>query len=124
MDETGFPHRTYPCDECPVRCDNADNPKSKFPAERWDALRETVDDGSGGSARFGAPIFACHKGAPGTNADLACAGWLVVFGGRNMAIRMAAIRGDLDFTKLDNPSWPALYDTWDQMAAAQTLDAS
>ena len=37
-----FPHRKYPCNECPFRRDNADNPASQFPSERWAELRSTV----------------------------------------------------------------------------------
>lgn len=121
MTGDALPHRIYPCDECPVRTDNRDNPKSQFPAERWRALHASIDDGYGGSAGFGAPIFGCHKGAPGTDEDLACAGWLASFGGRNMAIRIALIGGRLNPAALEpGPNWPRLYETWEDMVAWQT----
>lgn len=116
-----FPHRKYPCDECPVRRDNADNPRSKFLVERWAALRSTVDDGDGNEAPLGAPIFGCHKGAPGTDADMACAGWLASFGDRHLAVRLAVALGRVSAAVLHRPNhWPPLYDTWEEMAAAQT----
>lgn len=62
---TALPHRMYPCDECPVRRDNASNPRSKFKPEKWAALRASIDDGTGGNSALEAPMFGCHKGAPG-----------------------------------------------------------
>jgi hypothetical protein len=105
-----------------VRADNADNPRSKFPAEKWRELAATVDDGTGGTAPLGAPVFGCHKGAPGTGADMACAGWLAMFGDRHVAIRMAIAMDRLPAEALaPKAGWPPLYTTWEAMAAAQTL---
>jgi hypothetical protein len=116
-----FPHRVFPCDECPVRCDNAGNPKSKFPAAKWADLRASIDDGTGGSAGLNAPLFGCHKGAPGTDADLACAGWLAVFGERNLSVRLALLTGRLSPAVLEpGVNWPPLYDSWEAMVAGQT----
>lgn len=115
-----MPRRIYPCNECPVRTDNADNPRSKFPHERWETLRDTVDDGRGGSAPLGAPLFGCHKGEPGTDADLACAGWLAAFGDRSVTVRLAIAQGRLSPAALEpGPNWPPLYGSWEHMAEAQ-----
>jgi hypothetical protein len=117
-----FPHRAFPCNECPVRADNADNPRSKFRPSKWDELHGTIDDGTGGTAPIGAPMFGCHKGEPGTNDDLACAGWLAVFGMRHVNVRMALAFGRLAPASLTpGENWPTLYDTWDAMVAGQTL---
>jgi hypothetical protein len=115
-----MPRRTFPCNECPVRCDNADNPRSKFPAERWETLRETIGDPDGfGLADM--PMFGCHKGTPGdAEEDLACAGWLAAFGHRSVPVRLAIAFGSLDPAALEpGDGWPALYEDWDEMAAAQ-----
>jgi hypothetical protein len=117
-----LPHRIYPCNECPVRADNCDNPRSKFPAGKWRDLRASIDDGTGGSSAMIAPIFGCHKGEPGSDADLACAGWLAAFGERSLPVRLALAMGRLHPGALaPAPTWPALYETWDDMVAAQTL---
>ncbi|WP_433330075.1 DUF6283 family protein [Spirillospora sp. CA-294931] len=117
---SAMPRRLYPCDECPVRADNIHNPCSKFPAERWDELRASIDDGNGGSAPLGAILFGCHKGQPGTGADLACAGWLAAFGDRSVAVRLAIAQGRLDPEALrPGTNWPPLHESWDEMAEAQ-----
>lgn len=115
-----MPRRAFPCNECPVRCDNSENPRSKFPAERWTKLRETIGDATG----FGLldmPMFGCHKGTPGdADEDLACAGWLAAFGHRSVPVRLAIAMGRLDPAALEpGEGWPELYDSWDEMAAAQ-----
>jgi len=117
---TDLPRRSFPCDECPVRCDNADNPRSKFPAERWETLRATIGDASG-LGLLDMPMFGCHKGTPGApDEDLACAGWLAAFGHRSVPVRLAVAYGQLDTTALEpGPNWPPLYQDWEEMAAAQ-----
>lgn len=74
-----------------------------------------------GSPALRAPLFGCHKGVPGEpEQDLVCAGWLASFGYRSIPIRLAVVRGRLDPAQLGTgPDWPELYDTWDEMAAAQ-----
>lgn len=113
--------RRAPCDACPVRRDNADNPRSKFPAERWDALRATIAAPQGPEDLGAMTMFGCHKGSPGSpDKDLACAGWLAAFGHRSIPVRLAVAFGQLDPTALEPDSrWPALYEDWDEMAAAQ-----
>lgn len=119
---TPLPRRLYPCDECPIRADNADNPKSKFPAERWDALSVTVRHGNH-QPGIGDILFGCHKGEPGTNADLACAGWLAQFGHDHLRIRLALAQGRLPPEALEpGANWPPLHETWDDVLASQTSD--
>jgi hypothetical protein len=62
-------HAKVPCPECPWR---KDTPPGQFTAERYELLRESTHDEEDGSARFGAPIFACHKSKGGQ--EFACAG--------------------------------------------------
>lgn len=107
-----FPRRKYPCAECPWR---RDTPPGQFPACRYDALHSTSDQ----SGLF-APMFGCHKGEPGTNADLACAGWLAVAGYEHIGVRLAVARGALPREALrPGDGWPALFDSYDEMAEAQ-----
>lgn len=117
-----FPRRRFPCGECPIRSDNADNPRSKFPAERWDALTASVvDPDTGFGPSFDAPLFGCHKGEPGTDADLACAGWLARFGRDHPVIRFALTTGRLPEEALTpGPNWPPLHPTWREVVAHQT----
>lgn len=118
-----FPHRRFPCDECPIRADNADSPKSKFPAERWRALSASVrDPETGEHPGLGDPLFGCHKGEPGTNADLACAGWLVRFGVDHVRIRLALATGDLPPSALrSGEKWPPLHETWTDVVRHHTV---
>lgn len=122
-DRRELPHRRYPCDECPIRADNADNPASKFPAERWEALSRSVRIGQH-QPMVGDPLFGCHKGQPGTpEADLACAGWLARFGGDHVTIRLALARGQLPPAMMEpGENWPPLHETWDDVVAHQTRE--
>lgn len=116
------PHRRFPCAECPVRKDNASNPRSKFPASRWETLRGTIEDPEGGHALMGAPLFGCHEGEPGTGADLLCAGWAASFGRESVQVRIYVSIGRLPASVLGTGrNWPELYENWDDMVAAQTL---
>ena len=118
MTTTVFPRRLFPCDECPIRADNADNPRSQFPAERWRVLSATVD-----GPQFGEPMFGCHKGAPATGADLACAGWLAQFGYRHPTVRLGVFTGRLSAEALaPGVNWPPLHETWQAVVDAQTSD--
>jgi hypothetical protein len=70
-------------------------------------------------------MFGCHKGAPGTNADLACAGWLVRFGADHTTVRMAIAAGRLPYEALSpGTDWPPLHETWDEVVLAQTAEPS
>lgn len=113
-----FPRRLFPCDECPIRADNADNPKSMFPACRWDALSASVN-----APQMGDVMFGCHKGAPGTDEDLACAGWLAQFGGGHPTVRLAVFTGRLPVEALSPGSnWPPLHESWQAVVEAQTSE--
>jgi hypothetical protein len=112
MSAREFPRRRYPCAECPWR---RDTPPGQFPASRYDALQSTSDQSG-----LHAPMFGCHKGEPGTNADLACAGWLAVAGTEHLAVRMAVITGRLEPDDLrPGENWPELFGSYAEMAAAQ-----
>jgi hypothetical protein len=109
---TGFPRRRFPCGECPWR---RDTEPGQFPACRYDALRATSDQPG-----LQAPMFGCHKGEPGTSADLACAGWLAVAGAEHLAVRMAVITGRLEPEDLQpGENWPELFGSYAEMAEAQ-----
>jgi len=106
-----FPRRRFPCSECPWRR-TAD--PGRFPASRYEEMRCTSDQSG-----LHAPMFGCHKGEPGTDADLACAGWLAVAGADHLAVRMAVLAGRLEPADLaPGEGWPELYGSYDEMAAA------
>jgi hypothetical protein len=64
-------------------------------------------------------MFGCHKGAPGTDDDLACAGWLAVAGAEHIRVRLAVALGDLPASALSpGDGWPELYDSYGELAAA------
>ena len=119
-----FPRRSFPCGPCPIRADNADNPDAKFPAHRWEALSLTLPDPNTGIPPMpGTPMFGCHKGEPGTDNDLACAGWLAQFGYDHLTVRLALHDGRLNETDLTpGPNWPPLHPTWDDVVRNQTSD--
>jgi hypothetical protein len=90
-----------------------------FPACRWDALSATVN-----APRLGDEMFGCHKGAPGTDEDLACAGWLAVFGHRHPTVRLAVVTGRLPGEALaPGANWPPLHESWHDVIEAQTAEA-
>jgi hypothetical protein len=105
-----------------MRADNCDNPEAKFPAERWTALSSTVRDPQTGTQPFpGDPMFGCHKGEPGTNDDLSCAGWLVQFGFDHLGVRLALAQGRLPASALEaGDTWPPLHETWDDVVGSHT----
>jgi hypothetical protein len=66
---------------------------------------------------MGAPLFACHKTAEGR--EQACAGWLAVSGYEHLGVRLAIVMGRLPAAVLSpGGDWPALYSSYDEMAAA------
>jgi hypothetical protein len=114
-------HMPRPCDPsdrsgaCPFRRD-AD--PGEFTAERFELLAATAG-GPGREAPIGAPLFACHHTADG--AEVVCAGWLAVCGHHHLGVRFAAVTGRLNPDGIGPlPGWPDLFDSYDQMAAAQT----
>lgn len=113
-------HMPRPCDEsatwgrCPFRRD-AD--PGEFTAQRYEQLAATAG-GPGREAPIGAPMFACHHTADG--AEVACAGWLAVCGHFHLGVRFALATGRLDPDRVGPlPGWPELFDSYDEMAAAQ-----
>lgn len=120
-----LPRRQYPCGPCPMRADNCDNSGAKFPVERWEALRDTVRDPLTSShPTLADPLFGCHKGEPGTDDDVACAGWLARFGADHVAVRLAAAAGRLPVSALEpGENWPPLHETWAAVVSAHTAPA-
>lgn len=118
----GMPRRAFPCAECPFRCDNDDNPAANFAAERWDALRVTVrDPATGHQPGLDDPLFGCHLGEPGTDKDLACAGWLASVGSDHIRVRFAVATGRLPEDALEpGENWPPLHQTWTDVVTAKT----
>jgi hypothetical protein len=108
------PHRRCPCAECPWR---RDTPPGQFPACRYEQLADTPGR-PGAEAGLRAPLFACHKTAEGR--EQACAGWLAVTGRDHLGVRLAVATGRLPAEVLDpGAGWPALFDSYDEMAATQ-----
>lgn len=114
-----IPHRRYPCNECPWR---RDTPPGKFPAERYEALRNTSGQ-PGHEAPLDSPLFACHKTAEGQ--EQACAGWLATAGIEHLGVRLAVLTGRIPGEAL-NPGedWPELFNNYNEMAATQAKEAS
>lgn len=109
---TDFPHRRFPCGPCPWKRDAV---PGEFSAERYECLAVT----SGNGVAFGAPMFGCHRGEPGTDADLACAGWLAVAGREHPSVRLAVAFGRLPADALEpGENWPDLYESYAEMAEA------
>lgn len=109
-----IPHRRYPCTECPWR---RDTEPGSFPAERYEALKETTG-APGAEAGLNAPLFACHKSVPGR--DEACAGWLAAAGVEHLGVRLAVTTGRLPAACLTpGVGWPDLFDTYAEMAETQ-----
>lgn len=109
-----MPHRRHPCVECPWR---RDTPPGQFPACRYEQLANTSGR-PGAEAGLRAPLFACHKTAPG--GEQACAGWLAVAGRDHLGVRLAVAHGRLPAEALDPaPGWPQLFGSYDEMAATQ-----
>lgn len=105
-DRSELPRRHFPCDECPIRADNRDNPKSKFSADRWEELSASVRDPlTGHQPMPGDILFGCHKGEPGTGADLACAGWLAQFGGDHVGGPAGDSAGPAARQRSQSPAW-------------------
>lgn len=68
------------------------------------------------------PMFACHKGTPGeANTDLACAGWLALYGADHVRVRLALALGTLGGTSLaPGENWPVLHGTWSEVVEHHT----
>lgn len=110
--------RKRPCEECPWR---RDTPPGQFPAERYEALRNTSGS-RGNEVAFDAPMFGCHKSADGN--EIACAGWLAVVGYEHLGVRLALMDHRLPPEAMSpGEDWPDLFDSYAEMAAAQGADS-
>ena len=64
------------------------------------------------------PLFACHKSPEGR--EEACAGFLAVEGGGNLAVRLAVAQGRLPAEALTpGTGWPPLFESYEEMASVQ-----
>ena len=81
-------YRREPCEECPWR---KDAPVGAFPAEAYRHSARTAFD----SAQ---EKFSCHMS--GTDKPQACAGFLLSNSANNLAVRLAAARGQIDLSKV------------------------
>jgi hypothetical protein len=71
---------------------------------------------------LGAPLWACHTSKEGS--DQVCASWLAQVGFDHLTIRLAVAAGRLPAEALQpGHGWPPLYDSFDQVAAANGLTA-
>lgn len=77
-------HCKSPCDQCPWRKDRI----GQFKPARYRALVNTAYD-------MASEIFTCHKS--GEDSPVICAGFLLNGAAHNLAIRMMAIRGQIDW---------------------------
>ncbi len=112
-------HPATPCSECPWR---RDQPAGRFPACRYEALRDTSATPHSGSAPLGSPMFACHKSLEGR--DIACAGWLAVEGAGHVGVRLAVASGRLDPTALQPAAdWPPLFESYAELAEANGVES-
>jgi hypothetical protein len=107
MNDGGF--RKNPCPECPWR---KDVPTGVFPA---DAFRTSANTACDASVR----IFACHMS--GTEAPLACAGFLLQNADNNIAVRIASSMGRFDPDQVSSRA--PLYDNYREMAIANGVDS-
>lgn len=122
---TPMPHREFPCDECPFRADNCDNPASQFPAERWKHMKDTAAPDTHPHPMLGEPVFGCHKGEPGTGRDLACAGYLATLGADHVGVRLAVTLRQLPTSALSpGPNWPPLHASWAEVVRHHTAPAA
>jgi hypothetical protein len=104
-------HRPKPCAQCPwVKT----TPPGQFPAERYEELKATTGS-PGCEVGIGAPVFGCHKSAPGK--ELPCAGWLAGVGWHHMGIRIAVATGGLPSEAIEPR--PDVFTDYEEMAAHQ-----
>ena len=93
------------CAKCPwkVGVDPFDIPGG-YSAEKHCALESTIREGWRSFNSDSLRLMACHETAPG--AEMPCAGWLAhqLGHGNNLALRLAALRGQIDARfELDGP---------------------
>ena len=103
-------YRREPCEECPWR---KDAPVGAFPAEAYRHSARTAFD----SAK---EKFSCHMS--GTDKPQACAGFLLSNSANNLAVRLAAARGQIDLSKVSARDHQ-LYRSYREMAIANGVPA-
>lgn len=99
---------TSPCSECPWRKDRI----GQFPPERFVSLANTAYD-------LSSYIFSCHKSAE--EAPVICAGFLMNGSTHNMAIRMMAMRKEIETGDVSDGGHE-LHETYEDMAIANGVD--
>lgn len=98
---------TRPCMQCPFRAEN----DGSFPAEAFLHSAHTAYDMAG-------ETFACHMA--GKDKPSICAGFLLTCH-HNMAVRMMAIRGDIEPDKVSDGG-AKLHESYYEMAVANGVD--
>jgi hypothetical protein len=110
-----MPRPNVPCPTCPWRKSStvggADIPN--FDINLMRSLRCTVGDGSDDFR----PIMACHYSACG--GETPCAGYVAQEGYRNINVRLAAMRGDIDIAGVMDACEPLdLWESFEEMLTA------
>lgn len=102
-------YRRSPCGGCPWRVDQT----GSFPAEAFRHSAETAYD-------LSTHTFGCHES--GTETPMICAGFLLRGADHNMAVRLKAMRGDIDPSKVHDGGHE-LHDGYTAMAMANGVEA-
>ena len=102
--ETPTGYRRQPCSNCPWRVDAV----GQFPAEAFRHSASTAYDMAGNE-------FACHQS--GQEKPATCAGFLLRGARHNLATRMKASRGRIDFDSISDGGLE-LFDSYRDMAEA------
>lgn len=106
----GGGYRRKPCEQCPWRVDQT----GAFPAEAFRHSARTACD-------MASETFACHM-APKEHPSL-CAGFLLRNADNNLAVRLKAIKGEIDRDKIGNPEGVELFGSYREMAIANGVPA-
>jgi hypothetical protein len=103
-------YRRKPCATCPWRLDAV----GEFPAEAFKHSANTAEDMSGHE-------FACH--ASGIEKPATCAGYLLRGSRHNMATRLKAMSGRINFDEITDGG-VELFDNYRDMAEANGVSPS
>lgn len=104
-----YHYRRRPCDECPWR---KDAKIGAFPAEAYRISAPTAYD-------MAQTTFACHMA--GKETPTTCAGFLLQNSTHNLVVRINAMKGRLDLSKISSDV--ELYESYRAMAEANGVDA-
>lgn len=102
--DTPMGYRRKPCSNCPWRVDAI----GQFPAEAFRHSANTAYDMAGSE-------FACHQS--GQEKPATCAGFLLRGSAHNLATRMKAMRGRIDFNSISDDG-VELFNSYRAMAEA------